>query len=438
VIDAKSLRTLIPSYLARQRWFAGDKPPSSVEVVVQEELRMPWPALELVIVEADGRRYQLLVGARPAGEEPEFLQGSDYAVLGDVRTAKGKALAYDGLQDAELALALLSEVSHGDERAEWVRPVTAEQSNTSLVFEDRLILKVFRRLHAGGPNPDVEVSLALDDVGFNHIAPPLAVWRRDEDDLAILQPFLAGGTEGWALALTSIRDLYAARVEPAAAGGDFASEAERLGEMTGRMHAALAEAFGTEPGDPGAWAAAMREQLDRVAAKSPWRAGVTAAISGLGKLADAGPAIRVHGDYHLGQVMRVETGWFVLDFEGEPSRPLEERRRTSSPLRDVAGILRSFHYATQVVLQERDEAEREELAVLAAAWEDRNRAAFLRGYQEAKGVDDLLPEDPRAFITVLTAYELDKAVYEVGYERDHRPDWIAIPLAAIRRSVGRE
>jgi maltokinase len=437
MIDTKSLRSLIPAYLSRQRWFAGDTAPKSVDVVTQEALCDSWPGFELVIVEADGRRYQLLVGVRPANVEPEFLQGSDYAVLGEVRTAKGKGLAYDGLQDADLALALLTEVSHGDETAAWVRPVTAEQSNTSLVFEDRLILKVFRRLHAG-PNPDVEVTLALDDVGFNHIAPPLAVWRREGDDLAILQPFLAGGAEGWALALTSIRDLYAARVEPVGAGGDFASEAERLGEMTGRMHVALAEAFGIEPGDPEAWATGMRQQLDRVAARSPWRAGVTEAISNLAKLSDPGPAIRVHGDYHLGQVMRVETGWFVLDFEGEPSRPLEERRRTSSPLRDVAGMLRSFHYATQVVLRERDEAERDELASLASAWEDRNRAAFLRGYREAKGIDDLLPSDSAAVLGVLTAYELDKAVYELGYERDHRPDWAAIPLAAIRRALGKD
>jgi trehalose synthase-fused probable maltokinase len=177
------------------------------------------------------------------------------------------------------------------------------------------------------------------------------------------------------------------------------------------------------------------EQLDRVAPKSPWRAGVRSSFAALARLAAPGCATRVHGDYHLGQVMRMETGWFVLDFEGEPSRPLDERRQTSSPLKDVAGLLRSLHYASQVALYERDEGEREALAPVARAWEERNRAAFLAGYREAKGIDDLLPDDEEDFNTVLLAFELDKAVYELAYERDHRPDWTGIPLQAIRRVV---
>jgi maltokinase len=407
VIEPAELLPLVAAYLPQQRWYAGDQTPASVALVDYEVVRRLWPGLASAVVDADGHQYQLLIGVRPADEEPEFLHGSDYAVLGPVTTDEGPGLAYDATQDADLALALLTEVTEGREAAEWVRPMTADQSNSSLVYEDRLILKLFRRLHHG-PNLDAEVTLALDDVGFNHIAAPLAVWRRADRDLAILQPFLAGGTEGWALALTSIRDLYAARVEPARAGGDFAD-----------------------------WAAAMRVQLDRVAARSPWRSTVTAAITRLARARDAGVAIRLHGDYHLGQVMRTDTGWFVLDFEGEPARPVEERRRPSSPLRDVAGMLRSFHYATEVVLHERDEVERSALAPLASGWEQRNRDAFLQGYRDAKGIDELLPEEGEAFDTVLTAFELDKAVYEVGYERDHRPDWIGIPLAAIRRAVGR-
>jgi maltokinase len=436
VIDAAELRALLPAHLGQQRWFAGDAP-TNVTVVEQEVVRRPWPGLFSVVVDADGRLYQLLLGVRPADEEPpEFLHGSDYAVVGEIAAGEGTALVYDGVQDAELALALLAEVTEGEETAAWVRPMTAEQSNSSLVFEDRFILKLFRRLH-DGPNLDAEVTLALDEVGFNHIAAPVAVWRRNGRDLAILQPFLAGGSEGWALALTSIRDLYAARVEAARAGGDFAGEARRLGEMTGRMHVALADAFDVEPGDTSVWAEAMRTQLDRVAARSPWRASVTGAIKALERLPSPGPAIRIHGDYHLGQVMRTDTGWFVLDFEGEPARPVEERRRRSSPLRDVAGMLRSFHYATEVVLHERDDAERPDLAPLALGWEQRNRDAFLGGYRDAKGIDVLLPDEGEAFDTVLAAFELDKAVYEVAYERDHRPDWVSIPLAAIRRAVGR-
>jgi maltokinase len=436
VLDRKSLQPVLGAYLARQRWYAGDGEPSRVVVVDEVTVRAPFPGLVDLVVDADGRLYQLLLGLRPVEEEvPEFLHGSDYAVLGHVGTSGGHALAYDALIDSELCLDLLDEVSGGEEKAEWVRPVTAEQSNTSVVYEDRLILKVLRRL-ARGQNPETEVTTALDGVGFNHIAPPLAVWQRDDFDLALLQPFLAGGTEGWALALASLRDLYSSGGDPAAAGGDFASESERLGEMTGRMHVAMAEAFGAEPGDGAAWGAAMGEQLDRVAPKSPWRAGVRGAFSGLARLANPGMATRVHGDYHLGQVMRIETGWFVLDFEGEPARPLDERRQKTSPLKDVAGMLRSFHYASEVALTERDPGEREALEPVAVAWEQRNRQAFLDGYRDAKGIDDLLPADEEAITTVLLAFELDKAVYELAYERDHRPDWANIPLQAIRRAVG--
>ena len=436
MLDAKSLQPVLPAYLARQRWYAGEHEPSSVKIIDEIVIQAPFPGLVGVIVEADGRLYQLLVGLRPVGDEvPEFLHGSDYAVVGHIGTSAGHALAYDALVDSELCLALLDEVSGGSEKAELVRPVTAEQSNTSVVYEDRLILKVLRRL-ARGENPDAEVTTALDRVGFNHIAAPLAVWRRDDLDLALLQPFLAGGTEGWAMALASLRDLYSSGGDPAAAGGDFAGESERMGEMTGRMHVALAEAFDPEPGDGTAWAAGMIEQLDRVAPKSPWRAGVKSAFAGLARTPDPGVATRVHGDYHLGQVMRIETGWFVLDFEGEPARSLDERRAKTSPLKDVAGMLRSFHYAAQVALFERDQGEREALASVASAWEERNRQAFLRGYREARSIDELLPDDEEAIQTVLLAFELDKAVYELAYERDHRPDWAHIPLQAVRRAVG--
>ncbi|MDQ1375592.1 MAG: maltokinase [Actinomycetota bacterium] len=436
MLDLKSLGPILPSYLARQRWYAGDDEPSSVKVVDEMVVRAELPAVVDVVVDADGRLYQLLVGLRAIGDEvPDFLNGSDYAVLGHVGSTAGHTLAYDALIDSELCLVLLDEVSGGTEKAEWVRPVTAEQSNTSVVFEDRLILKFLRRL-SRGINPETEVTTALDQVGFNHIAAPLAVWQRDGFDLALLQPFLAGGTEGWALALASLRDLYSSGGDPAAAGGDFASESERLGAMTGRMHVALAEAFGAESGDAAGWAAAMMQQLDRVAPKSPWRSGVRAAFAALARLAEPGVATRVHGDFHLAQVMRMETGWFVLDFEGEPSRPLEERRRQYSPLKDVAGMLRSLHYASQVALMERDQGERPTLSSVAAAWEERNRQAFLDGFREAKGIDDLLPRDEEGFNAVLLAFELDKAVYELAYERDHRPDWANIPLQAIRRAVG--
>ena len=342
MITDSNLPELVRTALPRQRWYAGTEEPGSLTIVTSEVLTPAWPAAVSMVVRADDRLYQLVLGLRTASEEPpEFLHGHEYATLGEVSTEDGPAIAYDALIDHDLALVLLDVVSDGTEKAAFVRPVTAEQSNSSVVFEDRLILKVFRRLHEGA-NPDAEVTLALDDVGFNHIAAPIAVWRRDGMDRALLQPFLAGGVEGWALALTSIRDLYASPGDPAAAGGDFAAESARVGEMTGRMHVALGEAFGVTDADPDAWAAAMRSQVESVGATDAWR-GAAAALCRLDDIGDLGRAIRVHGDYHLGQVMRTDVGWFVLDFEGEPARPLEERRRPTSPLKDVAGMLRSFH-----------------------------------------------------------------------------------------------
>jgi maltokinase len=135
---------------------------------------------------------------------------------------------------------------------------------------------------------------------------------------------------------------------------------------------------------------------------------------------DAGAAIRTHGDYHLGQVLRHESRWYVLDFEGEPARPIAERVALSSPLRDVAGMLRSFAYAVAV-------------GGHAPEWERSARDAFLGGYRATPGVDELLPADAGP---VMDAFELDKAIYEVGYERAHRPDWAEIPLTAVRRLTG--
>ena len=422
--DTLALDHLLPSYLGRQRWFAGP-PPTSVAVAAHESLA---DGLEWLLVDAGGARYQVVVGLRPAGAAPDFLSGNDNAVLGVVEDR----IAFDATADPEYARTLLERVAPG-ETGELVRPIGAEQSNTSLVFDDRLVLKLFRRLH-DGPNPDVEIPKQVAALGFDHVATPLGLWRRDGLDLAVCTPYLAGGADGWALALTSLRDLYATGVEdPAAAGGDFGAEAGRLGAVTAELHLALAKAFGTSTGDAAAWAAALEAQLARLAADDVDPEAVGRFLDRLRAVRDPGTAIRVHGDYHLGQVMRTDGGWFVLDFEGEPARPLEERQRPSSPCKDVSGMVRSLQYAAAVALSERDQGEQERLAPLGLAWEQRNRAAFLRGYLGTEGVDTLLPESGEDRTTVMTAFELDKAVYEVLYERAHRPDWAGIPLRVARR-----
>lgn len=420
-MSTPTLVDLLPAYLGRQRWFAGSAP-ATVRVVAEEALG---DGVAWMLVEADGATYQMVLGSHLGDTAPESLAGRDYEVVGLV---DGHTV-FDALADPDMARLVLARVAPG-ETADVARSVGAEQSNTSLVFDERVILKLFRHLH-NGPNPDIEVTTALAAQGFAHVAEPLGVWRRGDADLAVCARYLAGGAEGWALALASLRDLYATHCDdPADCGGDFGAEARRLGEVTAGMHLALAAAFGAHTGTPSAWAAAVETQLARL---GPGDAKAASFVRELAAVGAGGAAVRVHGDYHLGQVIRTDNGWFVLDFEGEPARPLAERRVASSPLKDVAGMLRSFSYAAHVALRERDEAEQDERRPQAEAWEARNRTAFLKGYEGTDGIDDLLPPAGADRQVVLAAFEMDKAVYEILYERDHRPDWVDIPTEAVRR-----
>jgi maltokinase len=219
---------------------------------------------------------------------------------------------------------------------------------------------------------------------------------------------------------------------PGDLGGDFAGEAYRLGRAVADVHADLARALGTEPAaddDLALTVASMQERLDRVAREVPALAehadGIRAALAAVADVELTVPLQPVHGDLHLGQVLRTVTGWLVLDFEGEPAASLAERSRLRSPLRDVAGMLRSFDYAAHQLLVGRpdDEAERER----ADAWARHNRTAFCDGYAKSAG------RDPRDDAVLLRGLELDKAVYEVAYEHANRPDWIDVPLGSIAR-----
>ena len=438
----EELAALIPAYLGGQRWYAGAEAPDPSLVNI-DELKELWVAddgtrrLWQAIVSAGPDWYQLLLGERPAGQRAEFLHGRDEAVLG----AAANAYFYDATLDSEMAKVLLRVASGGGETATFARQLTAEQSNTSLVYDDRLILKVFRRLHEGR-NPDVEVTTALVGAGFEHVATPLISWRDERFDLAFGQEFLAGGTEGWALAVTSLRDLYGSESRsPEEAGGDFAAEAERLGRVTAEMHLALQSVFGSAPAAEAAssWSRLLDgfgprlEAASAVAGKSLWP-DCSLLVDRFGRVREPGAYFRVHGDFHLGQVMRTDNGWRVLDFEGEPARPLHERTAPCSPLKDVSAMLRSFHYAARHVLAEHRVAEWESLLPLAAAWEAHNRRAFMDGYEDVAGIQVLLPE--RGSVSaVVAAYELDKALYELEYEQAHRPEWVPIPLDALDRII---
>jgi maltokinase len=446
LIAAADLDVLLPDFLPRQRWYgAADRELARVHVIDLDIVRDTYPVLAWTLVEAtfaDGTTavYQVPIGLRPLEQTERFLEGKGRSMLGDLDTDAGPALVYDALVDPDLALDLLALVAPG-EPADRVRPLNVEQSNTSVVYDERIIMKVFRRV-AQEPNPDVEVTDALARVGFDRISAPIVAWQRDGRDLAVVREYLTGGTEGWALALTSLRDVYDSRLDPEEAGGDFAPEAHRLGTITASMHLALADAFDVSPGQPGQWAAQMAAELSRSPASNVGGVpvdDVTAMYDGLRAVTDAGASIRVHGDYHLGQIMRTDAGWFILDFEGEPARPVAERRQPSSPLRDVAGMLRSFQYAAEVALLERgdESTDDDELRHLGGRWQQHVADAFCRGYFETDGIAMLLPAHDDARRVVLDAFLVAKAVYEVGYEIAHRPDWVRIPLAAINEVVAR-
>jgi maltokinase len=241
--------------------------------------------------------------------------------------------------------------------------------------------------------------------------------------------------DGWSLAATSVRDLYADGDRQAAqAGGDFAGEAERLGEATAEVHRDLASAFGVKDLPARAYAemsAGMLDRLDRAVAAVPELArcerALRAAFEEVGTLTDPLEVQRIHGDYHLGQVMRTQTGWVLLDFEGEPAVPLEQRRARWPALRDVAGMLRSLDYAARFQLAGHDNAD--QIAAAARDWARRNQAAFCTGYARAGGAD------PGKHGILVRALTLDKAVYEVIYEARNRPSWLSIPLGSIADGV---
>lgn len=361
-------------------------------------------------------------------ERPDELP--DVAHIGRMDTPRGTAHLFDALADEELALEFCSIVAP-DLGLRTVRAQPGEQSNTSLVLDERYIVKVFRRVQPG-PNPDVEVTEALGRVGYGGVPVPVAVWRRNGTDFAVTRRFERSRGNGVELAHASLREMFNRRRPPRDCKLDFAKEAYQLGRDIAALHVALAEAFGAEPADGGAWAADMSAQLHRIASGHLDTQRIETIYRRLSDADDLGAAIRIHGDLHLGQVLRVARQWMVLDFEGEPDRPLAERRRPSSPLRDVAGMTRSFHYAAAMALRETETPDRE-LRLLADAWAERAINTFLSGYAEVDEVHRLLPQARASRDALLSVFEMDKAVYEVAYELAHRPDLVDLPIRAVER-----
>ncbi|MGI8993423.1 MAG: maltokinase N-terminal cap-like domain-containing protein [Nocardioidaceae bacterium] len=452
----------LAAYFSGRRWFTGKGRGFSVTHVYT----MPWLTeseagtgtrvrIEIVSVEYDDGRsdsYQFPVAYLPA-EDPAY----SHALVGTVEDDElGTVAAYDAVylkeasgmflrgfhkrkESGDVSFRVVEEAELPGEDAVGT-VMTAEQSNTSIAFGNEAILKLFRRV-TSGHNPDIEIQVALTRRADEHVAPLLGwlhgAWADStgapvEGDLGMLQVFLRTATDGWDLATASVRDLLIeADLYPDEVGGDFAGEAERLGEATAIVHRHLAEIFGTDTltsDQLGALAAAMGERLSGAVKTVPeleaHARGLLDRYDRLARLVVPVQVQRIHGDFHLGQTLRTVNGWKIIDFEGEPAKPLPERQARDCVLRDVAGMLRSFSYASGATLHQFGMTE--QLHYRADEWTARNSAAFLVGYL---GQSASIPGQQE----LLAAYEADKAVYEAVYETRNRPAWLAIPLRAIER-----
>ena len=353
-----------------------------IELADVELLRQGRPGVLDVVAEMDGRLAHAVFGLRRPGDELHLVGTVEEPALGLVEDEAGIAVLVDALHDADAAPLLLDAVAGDSDRIREARRAPGrsavamlrdDEDVVSLVFGQRCSLSVFPWLWRG-PHPGVTFLAALDEAGFNHLAAPVAIWRRAGRDLGVVQEVLPGASSGWALAVASLRDMLAAGCSPDAAGGDFAPEALALGRMAARMHLALDRAFGRRSGE-------------------------------------RPPAIRTHGDFHLGRTARTDAGWVLADCMPGGTVPGSDEPVYRSPLADVADMVWSFHHAAVVATSERGPGPgASRPAELAQAWEARNRRAFMAGYLSTPGIGGLVPADRGAVRGLVAVFEAARAV----------------------------
>ena len=419
---------VLAQWIAGQRWFAA-KSRRVVGVTVEDGIRLGEGTLWMLRVALDdGSSDRYAVPLRDGAAVVDALDDPGFcrALLALITTGGRASGAYGELRGTPTtALADVAATGGAPRR------LTVEQSNTSVVFGDALILKHFRHLHPGG-NPDIEITRFLTErTAFRH-TPRLcgSIAYHDgagEWAVAVAQELVRGAHDGWTFLLGRL------------AAGDAALGAlERLGRITAELHQALAsgdptsEAMAPEPitdDDVTAWTAGVQRQLEAAGRALAGRLpdGVPTRIEAAGLAGLRGLVkLRHHGDFHLGQTLAVREGedWAIIDFEGEPLRPLAERRAKHTPLRDVAGMLRSLGYAAAT-------------AGAAPDWEERARTAFFDAYRAAAAGAPFLPGSPTALTRALAVLEVEKAAYEVVYEANNRPDWLPIPIRGLVSAAAR-
>jgi maltokinase len=481
-----NILSALQEYIVQQRWFGGRERTirnisiDDAAVVHDSDPIMIFTLIKIDYIDYESDIYNIILGIRPT--DHHIRETAPRHIITDAIFNDQEMVVYDAVADHQCAhklwqfirdsrrfptvngeiICYANGVGPIDEDFADVRLLANEQSNTAITRGTEDFLKFMRHIDPG-PSVELEMITALTNTGFRHMAQSrgsIQYARHNSDQpslIALLQEFLHNATDGWALALGSLRDLYADAEEKAAQnetelleavraqGASFTPDAARIGRVTAEMHVALSSPVlqgGLAPHPVtsdivNSWADDMSRELNlllnsenpQVIPLREQHPRLLAYINTLRNMENGGLAIRIHGDYHLGQLLRTDAGWTVIDYEGEPARSIAQRRTHSSPLRDIAGMLRSFDYAAAAALAERIPPTNPQWDTLYAyghIWSQENRRAFWDAYTAyMKDYPHILPKDAQAIVRV---FEIYKAIYEASYELGHRPQWASIPL----------